>query len=137
MGQHLQLYASKNITVEQAALWCHWRVQGIIAYPTKEEQAVCDIVDDEMKNVVWRHGDHLEHWASGGGVAAFPFLTDAHFCNGDLIRRAIEAGQVYSKMQQECNPDSAYARHDWARDDAVKFLWDKLDYVIWGYNDGI
>lgn len=134
MGQHLQLYASKNVSVQQAKTFCYWKVFDIISSPSEEEQSTILAVESVMRGPA---SDHLDHWASGGGVSAFPFLCDAHECTDALIEEAVKAGRAYSEMQNNKNPGSTYAKHDWANDDAIQFLREHIGYVVWGYNDGI
>jgi hypothetical protein len=138
MGSHLQLYASQNVILYEVKLWCELKTVDIVRAPSPAEQPAFDRVSAEMRVLEHTHSpDHLEHWASGGGIAAFPFLVcEAHLCTEKLIEKAYRAGREYQEMQKRHNPNSDYANHDWASDSAVKFLEDHIDYIVWGYNDG-
>lgn len=136
MGQHLQICASKNISIEDAGVWWECRAWEILRSPSREQQLCVDRVQAEMDRIE-RTEDHIEHWASGGGVACFGLLLDrARLCDLALISEAVEAGREYQEFQKKHNPGSAYAKHDWANDSAVEFLRSHIGYTIWAYNDG-
>lgn len=139
MGSHLQLYASKNVTLADARLWCELKTVDIIRAPTEIEEPRAARIQAEMNVLERTHSPHhLEHWASGGGIAAFPFLVcEAHICTDDLVDKAVRAGHEYQLSQKRHRPDSDYAKHDWGNDAAVHFLRNHIGYVVWGYNDGV
>jgi hypothetical protein len=131
MGSHLQLYASKRISLEEAKDWCHVKCVEII-----EDYVRPQAVEDEMRRLDYDEVDHLEHWAAGGAVTCFSFLVcEAHLCDQALVERAMKASDDYLEMLR-AYPDSRYAKVNWRDDEAVLFLKSHLGYVVWGYNDG-
>lgn len=139
MGQHLQLYASKNIDLPSAKAWCHDRLMSHEASMDDEAPPAILRVDDEMRRID-RHSkaDHLEHWSSDHGVSCFKmFDHEAYLCDDNMVATAIAAGAAYNGFAKRLWPDRAVSKIDWSNDDVIDFLRSHLGYVVWGYNDGI
>ena len=138
MGQHLHLYASHHVPIDDVYIWCRLELFG--QEPNLDHELVAVRNVNSAMQSIRQHlpGDHLEHWASGGGVACFSFLDGGVYrCNHDLIETAITAARSYRSKQQLRDPDSHYARHDWTNDSAIHFLKSHIGYTVWGFNDGI
>jgi len=137
MGSHLQLYASKNVTLADARLWCELKTVDIIRSPSAAEEPRAGRIQAEMTVLERTHSpDHVECWC--GALQAFTFLNcEAHICTDDLVEKAVRHGDEYQDSQIRHNPNSDYAKHDWGNDIAVRFLRDHIGYVVWGYNDGV
>ena len=131
MGQHIQLFASKSITLESAKVWSDLKAEELLRYANDAEKTIVAVVETEMakiKNSI----DHLDHWASWGGSACFPFIAyETHLIDNALVKRAEMAGSDFRSKQVAANPESWYAQHDWVNDAMVKFLRSHIGYVIW------
>lgn len=141
MGQHLQLYASKSISVSQARTWCRARLIDQLEPPPFPFRILDEIqaVSDEISNIDRSlRADRLEHWSNGHGVSCFRmFDHDAHLCDESLIEAAIASGMAYNEFLQRNWANTAAAKIDWSNDDLIAFLRSHIGYVVWGYNDGI
>lgn len=116
MGQHLQLYASNGITMEQARKWCRYRATDILYPPRKEDEADIEVVEGFMCSA-FRNGFKIEH-GSKDAVSDLSFLVwDAHVIDEALIKRVSES--------------SGNNQHviDWMRS--------HYGWVMWGDNDGV
>lgn len=131
MGQHIQLYASKNVSLESARVWMNMKAEELSRVATDTEKPIVASVESEMARIR-NSGDHLNHWASWGGSACFPFIAyEVHLIDARLVKRAEEAGLKYRTNHIEANPGSSYARHDWENDDIVEFLRSHIGFVLW------
>jgi hypothetical protein len=137
MGQHLQLYASHHIPLEDARLWCQLAIIDH-AHTPREEEVIRNV--ESAMSATRRHlpDDHLEHWARSAGGACWPFLNlGAHLCDQQLVEIARHAGSIYRHHQQRANPDSHYAQHDWENDQVIEFLSSHIaperPFTVWGF----
>lgn len=131
MGQHIQLYASKRVSLKSARVWVNVKAEELSRVATDDEKPIAASVEAEMEHIKGTE-DHLNHWASWGGSGCFPFIAyGVHLIDDDLVKRAEEAGKSYRAFQVASNPDSSYAKHDWANDDIVKFLRSHIGFVLW------
>ena len=134
MGQHLQLYASKVVSLESARVWCRLKFD-YYANPDKVESGIRSEVESEIGRLFRDKNDHLEHWSNFAGPACYPFLDcEAHICDEALIERAEKAAVEFGKQPYILQ---RYPDHDWANDSIIQFLKNHLGYVVWGYNDGV
>ena len=110
MGQHLHLYASRDVPIEAADAWCSARATGIVRSPSSVEAGWLREYADEIRLA--------EHYEDGlCRCLLFPFLVwEAHVVNRELISRA-----------EAVDPGGQVAA----------FLRAHLWWTVWGDNDGV
>ena len=107
MGQHLSLFASKDIPLEAARAWISARAYDIIRYPTPEEQEHLD-----RHAAAFRAADRYED----GPCIRPP--------SSEFVWQAFVVTPEVVAMARGNSPLEA-------------FLAQRLGYVIWGDNDGV
>lgn len=122
MGQHLQLYASNNVTLEQARTWCKWRAVDIIEAPPPSDVESVGMVGREMWKLTALEGEgHIEH-GHHAAVCVLSFLVwRAAVIDGDLIRAFCVT--VHN--------------HNLPSEHVIEWLARHLGCVVWGDNDGV
>lgn len=135
MSQHLVLYASKTLTADEVAKWCHARALELIEISSREDQPIVDRVQAEMVRLRYKE-DRIEHWSNWCGVMIWDFLVwEPYYCDEALVGRAVKAAA--DAMQTHAGLRSSYPGRDFTKDEAVEFLRAHIGYIVWGDNDGI
>jgi hypothetical protein len=120
MGQHLQLYTSKTVTLEEAQIWAKWRAIDILKEPppgSDEERAYEKV--RALMNVADKN--NFEH-GSKGAVQAFDFLVmAAREIDAELIRNVCDATRMTNLSS----------------DHMIDWLCQHYGQVVWGDNDGV
>ena len=158
MGQHLRLYASNNVTVQEVEKWCHARANELSEVPSASDKPAVDKVQQEMDRLqrtsqpdsgldvataLALYGnhyrvipDHLEHWSNWCGVVIWTFLVwKPCVCDAVLVERAVEAAQ--KAMREHGKLNEMYRGTDFTKDEVIDFLRSHQGMVVWGDNDGI
>lgn len=127
------MYASRNISVEDAQTWCKWRAVDIIDSPTGLDYQTVVRVESEMPFEETQ--DHLEHWSNFCGTLIWSFLVwEATIVNGATIERAL--GCARNALHAHPYLKDIYPNMDFTKDSVVEFLQSHIGCVVWGDNDG-
>ncbi len=136
MGQHLHLYASRNVTVAEVSKWCHARAHELIEVPSEADQPIVSKVQQEMDRLQRNTPDHLEHWSNWCGPVIWDFLVwQPYTCDDALVGRAVRVASVAMIVHEGVK--KMYPGMDLTADDVIVFLRAHLGYTVWGDNDGI
>jgi hypothetical protein len=133
MGQHLHLYASKSVTVEEAQAWCNCRIDE---YHRTPEPGFEEDAERRVRLLMQsiHGGAHPDHWESGStwAVQVWPKLWwNAYLITPKLIEEAVTAAATYD------NPNRPGTVERWTNGSEIEFLRNHLGYTGWGDNDGI